>query len=85
MDLNEKELIANLSKYDARERADLLSRKAEWDNALHLAAKLSNAVLAAKAVQHDPDLVFRREMAPRRAPDILRYPFSGRRLMGQGF
>jgi hypothetical protein len=37
------ELIDNLSKYDARERADLLSRKAEQDDALHLAAKLSKS------------------------------------------
>ena len=37
------ELIANLSKYDARERADLLSPKAERDNALHLASKLSKS------------------------------------------
>jgi hypothetical protein len=36
-------LIANLSKYNAPEWADLLSRKAERDHALHLAAKLSKS------------------------------------------
>ncbi len=50
-----------------------------------LAAEFGNAVLAAQAVQHDPDLVFRREMPPRRAPNILHHPFTGGRLRGQGF
>ena len=31
---------------------------------------------------HDPDLVFRREMPPRRAPDILHHPLAGGRLRG---
>jgi DNA polymerase-4 len=33
-----------------------------------------------QAIQHDPDLVFRRKMTPCRAPDILRHPLTGRRL-----
>ena len=45
-----------------------------------LAADLSDAVLAAKAVQHDPDLVFGREMAAGRAADVLGDLFAGCRL-----
>jgi hypothetical protein len=36
-----------------------------------LAAQLSNAVLAAQAFQHDPDLVLGREVPTRRPADIL--------------
>src|SRR3546814_4629874 len=36
-----------------------------------LAAQLGNAVLAAQAFQHDPDLVFGREVPTRRTPDVL--------------
>ena len=50
-----------------------------------LAADLGDAVLAAEAIQHDPDLVFGGEMPPRRAPDVLRHLLARRRLRGQGF
>src|SRR5690606_35794265 len=42
-----------------------------------LAAQLGNAVLAAQAFQHDPDLVFGREVPTRRTPDILHHPLRG--------
>lgn len=47
-----------------------------------LAADLGDAVLAAEAIQHDPDLVFGGEMPPRRAPDVLRHLLARRRLPG---
>src|SRR5690606_26883383 len=53
-----------------------------------LAAQLGNAVLAAQAFQHDPDLVFGREVPTRRTPDILHYPLSRglrRRFLQGGF
>jgi hypothetical protein len=34
-------------------------------------AKLGNATFAAQAIQHDPDLVFRRKVSPGRATDVL--------------
>jgi hypothetical protein len=34
-------------------------------------AKFGNAVFAAQAFQHDPDLVFRRKVSPCRATDVL--------------
>src|SRR4051794_39051451 len=45
-----------------------------------LAAKLGKAVLAAQTVQHDPDLVFRREMSPRRTTDVFHHLLG--RLLG---
>ena len=45
-----------------------------------LAANLSDAVFAPKAIQHDPYLIFRREMPTRRAPDIFGHPFARRQL-----
>ena len=42
-----------------------------------LAAQLGNAVLAAQAFQHDPDLVFGREVPTRRTPDVLHHPLRG--------
>jgi len=39
-----------------------------------LATQLGDAVLAAQAVQHDPDLVLGRKVPPGRAPDILERP-----------
>jgi hypothetical protein len=44
-------------------------------------AELSNAFLAAKALQHDADLALRRRMPPRRAADVLHKLF--RRLLRQ--
>ena len=41
-----------------------------------LAAQLGNAVIAAQAVEHDPDLVFSREMPPGLPPDVLHHPLS---------
>ena len=49
-----------------------------------LAAKLSNAVLAKKARQNNPDLLLRRMQFARRAPDIL-HGLLGRRLLCHGF
>jgi hypothetical protein len=40
------------------------------------AAELGDAVLAAQAFQYSADLVFRRELSPRRATDLLHH-FSG--------
>src|SRR5690606_2924903 len=53
-----------------------------------LAAQLGNAVLAAQAFQHDPDLVFGREVPTRRTPDVLHHPLRGslgRRFFQGGF
>src|SRR3546814_19206635 len=44
-----------------------------------LAAQLGNAVLAAQAFQHDPDLVFGREVPTRRTPDVLHHPLRDRK------
>ncbi len=38
-----------------------------------LAAQFGDAVLAAQAIEHDPDLVFRREMPTGRTSDILHH------------
>ena len=49
-----------------------------------LAAKLSNAVLATKARQNNPDLLLRRMQLARRTPDIFN-DLLGRRLRRHGF
>jgi hypothetical protein len=49
-----------------------------------LAAKLSNAVLATKARQNNPDFLLRRMQLARRTPDIL-HNLLGRRLRRHGF
>ena len=36
-----------------------------------LAAQLGDAVLAAQTLHHDPNLVFGREVSPRRPADVL--------------
>ena len=38
---------------------------------------LGDAVIAAQAFQHDPDLVFCRKVPPRPATDVLHHPFGG--------
>src|SRR5262249_17512836 len=48
------------------------------------AAELGDAVLAAQAFQYNADLVFRREVSPRRATDLL-HDFSRRFFLRHGF
>src|SRR5262245_51498776 len=48
------------------------------------AAELGDAVLAAQAFQYDADLVFRREVSPRRATDLLHH-FCRRFFLRHGF
>src|SRR3546814_20374112 len=43
-----------------------------------LAAQLGDTVVAAQTVQHDPDLVFGREVQSSRTQDILNHPLSRR-------
>src|SRR5271169_531647 len=46
--------------------------------------QLGNAVVAAQTVQHDPDLVFSREVPPRRSADVIHHPLS-RCFQAKGF
>src|SRR5262249_36350421 len=48
------------------------------------AAELGDAVLAAQAFQYNADLVFRREVSPRRATDLL-HDFCRRFFLRHGF
>src|SRR5262249_47147920 len=48
------------------------------------AAQLGDAVLAAQAFQYNADLVFRREVSPRRATDLLHH-FCRRFFLQHGF
>src|SRR5262249_14697240 len=48
------------------------------------AAELGDAVLAAQAFQYNADLVFRREVSPRRATDLLHH-FGRRFFLRHGF
>src|SRR5665213_457158 len=47
-------------------------------------AQFCDAVVSAQPVQHNPDLVFRREVPPCRPANVFQYPFSWR-LQTQGF
>src|SRR5207253_1005418 len=47
-------------------------------------AELGDTVLAAQSFQHDPDLVFSREVSPRRAADVLQH-LCGRFIHRHGF
>src|ERR1700744_1770009 len=47
-----------------------------------LAAQLGDAVVPAQTVEHNPDLVLRREMTTRRTPDVLHHLLSS--LFGAG-
>jgi hypothetical protein len=42
-----------------------------------LAAQLGDTVFAAQPIQHDPDLVFRREMPPGRPTDVIHHLLGG--------
>ena len=48
-----------------------------------LAAQLGDAVIAAQAIEHDPDFLFGRKMPPRRSSDVLHHRF--RRGLGPRF